>query len=191
MKVQATHKGHCQVCGSLQKLPNGRMAKHGYTTKHGFFEGTCAGSDKLPYQVSCELIPASIDAANNLLAPIADKIAMVAAQANEGKVVTSETDRDGFTTYTIHTVETANNTHSEGVTSVSIYFTNENGKRIEIACNWSVDDANEHVTVAQAATKFNRIQITRLQQKAAPINHFITVQTKRLADWVAADCIAI
>jgi hypothetical protein len=55
-KQKATHYGHCQVCGSRQKLPNGRLAKHGYTLEYGFFNGTCFGSNELPYELSCELV---------------------------------------------------------------------------------------------------------------------------------------
>jgi len=61
MAKKATHVGHCQWCGSLQKLPGGVLAKHGYTTRHGWFQGTCHGSGHLPYELSCGLIQASID----------------------------------------------------------------------------------------------------------------------------------
>lgn len=52
----ATHDGTCQICGSVQRLPNGRLAKHGYTTRWGFFEGVCPGSGDLPYEQSIGLI---------------------------------------------------------------------------------------------------------------------------------------
>ena len=60
-KSKATHIGECQVCGSFQKLPGGLMAKHGYTTRFNFFEGTCHGSDHLPYELSCDRIQAAAD----------------------------------------------------------------------------------------------------------------------------------
>lgn len=56
MASKATHKGHCQICGALQMLPGGRLAKHGYTTRWGFFEGVCTGSGELPYEQSIGLI---------------------------------------------------------------------------------------------------------------------------------------
>lgn len=52
---RATHVGHCQVCGSLQKLPNGRLSKHGYTRRWGFFEGVCSGAGELPWEVDCSV----------------------------------------------------------------------------------------------------------------------------------------
>lgn len=54
--MRATHSGTCQLCGRQQKLPNGRMAKHGYTVQWGFFEGTCPGSDGQPFELSKDLI---------------------------------------------------------------------------------------------------------------------------------------
>lgn len=57
---KATHQGHCQVCGHFQKLPNGRMAKHGYNVQFGFFSGTCSGSDYLPFELSIDRIERAI-----------------------------------------------------------------------------------------------------------------------------------
>ena len=54
----ATHYGTCQLCGSLQKAPGGRLAKHGYDVAYGFFNGVCRGSHELPYEVSCDLLVA-------------------------------------------------------------------------------------------------------------------------------------
>lgn len=55
--MKSTHKGHCQACGRLQMLPSGKLAKHGYNVKHGFFSGVCAGSGSLPFEQSYDLLP--------------------------------------------------------------------------------------------------------------------------------------
>lgn len=65
MPKKATNKGHCQVCGHLQKLPNGRLSKHGYTTRCGFFEGTCFGAEHLPFEQDISLIQQAIEAAKS------------------------------------------------------------------------------------------------------------------------------
>lgn len=46
MKVTHTHRGHCQLCVSVQAIDpeSGRIAKHGYTVEFGYFNGTCPGS---------------------------------------------------------------------------------------------------------------------------------------------------
>ena len=54
--MKATHYGTCQLCNSLQKAPNGHLAKHGYDVQYGFFNGICRGSNELPYEVSCDLL---------------------------------------------------------------------------------------------------------------------------------------
>lgn len=60
---KATHLGTCQICGSVQKLPDGALAKHGYTTRWGFFSGTCSGSGHAPFEQSCNLIQTAIKGA--------------------------------------------------------------------------------------------------------------------------------
>lgn len=51
-----THIGHCQACAKTHavSITSGAIAKHGYTTRFGFFMGTCGGSDHLPLEVSRE-----------------------------------------------------------------------------------------------------------------------------------------
>lgn len=57
MKNKATHIGTCQLCGCTQMLPNGRLAKHGYSVDYGYgFVGTCIGSGELPFEVSKDFI---------------------------------------------------------------------------------------------------------------------------------------
>lgn len=60
MSRKATHTGHCQLCGRMQKLPGDRLSLHGYTVEWNFFSGTCSGSSHQPYEMSCDLIVARI-----------------------------------------------------------------------------------------------------------------------------------
>lgn len=53
---KATHKGECQLCGRIQRLPKSKLSLHGYTVQWQMFEGTCLGSRELPYEQSCDLI---------------------------------------------------------------------------------------------------------------------------------------
>src|SRR4051812_45222720 len=63
MIKKATHAGHCQVCGHLQRLPGDRLSKHGYTVQLGCFQGTCFGSEHLPFQKDISLIERAIEQA--------------------------------------------------------------------------------------------------------------------------------
>jgi len=51
---QATHRGTCQICGSLHKVSkdNGKLAQHGYTKQFGWFSDSCWGSNNLPFEKS-------------------------------------------------------------------------------------------------------------------------------------------
>tara|TARA_R110002110_G_scaffold35127_2_gene118870 strand:+ start:1895 stop:2725 length:831 start_codon:yes stop_codon:yes gene_type:complete len=53
---KATTAGTCQICQRQQKLPGGILAKHGYTTRHGYFTGTCKGSDSAPLEETCDYL---------------------------------------------------------------------------------------------------------------------------------------
>lgn len=64
-KSKATHIGECQVCGSVQKLPEGVLAKHGYMVRFNCFEGTCWGSSHKPFEQDISLIEGAIARAKN------------------------------------------------------------------------------------------------------------------------------
>lgn len=67
--MKATHRGTCQVCSRVQKLPDGKLAKHGYQVLGGFFEGVCFGSHNLPLEQDKALVEKSIRwAAENWIA---------------------------------------------------------------------------------------------------------------------------
>ncbi len=87
---KATHKGTCQICGSIQMLPEGRLAKHGYTVKWGFFSGVCPGSHGLPFEQSTDLIEAHSNAVANQIRANDREIAGyedINAPANDGSSV--------------------------------------------------------------------------------------------------------
>lgn len=55
--MKATHRGTCQCCGALQKLPAGVLAKHGYeVARWGFFNGICQGAGEKPFEQDYSLI---------------------------------------------------------------------------------------------------------------------------------------
>ncbi len=74
--MKATHNGECQICGAKQALPGGRLSKHGYTVKWGFFSGVCHGAGELPFEQSKDAIAAVIA---NVETQIAETDAEIAA----------------------------------------------------------------------------------------------------------------
>lgn len=67
---KATHRGHCQVCNAIQKLPDNLLAAHGYRVEQrgfgGWFSGTCRGSHNLPFERDKRLVDESITNALSL-----------------------------------------------------------------------------------------------------------------------------
>ena len=68
MKTKATHYGTCQLCGSLQKLPNGVLAIHGYQVAWSQFHGTCHGTGQLPFEQSKDAAEAQLKRSEQYLA---------------------------------------------------------------------------------------------------------------------------
>jgi len=62
MTTASTHTGTCQACGRRQAVhvKTGMIAKHGYTTEYGFFNGTCGGSDHLPLELDTKVNVATV-----------------------------------------------------------------------------------------------------------------------------------
>ena len=83
--MKATHKGHCQYCNALQKLPNGVLSNHGYTVEYNFFNGICFGSGRLPYEQSCDLIADSIRYAITRKEELNAEIVRLSQPATEAK----------------------------------------------------------------------------------------------------------
>lgn len=80
---KATHSGTCQCCGSHQKLPSGKLSKHGYTVENGWFNGVCMGAGHEPIEVSKSLLPRIIAAIQSY---IDNRVALM-ADAKAGKTV--------------------------------------------------------------------------------------------------------
>jgi len=66
--MKATHKGTCQICGRLQKLPKGKLSKHGYRVQWGEFSGTCPGSEEQPFEESREVLGRFVERLKGMIA---------------------------------------------------------------------------------------------------------------------------
>lgn len=93
----ATHDGTCQLCGSSQKLPDGRLSLHGYTKQWGYFTGQCPGSRHLPYEVSCDLLPPRLASTKESIADLEAQIERLLKPAQSTKAWVKITTRMGRT----------------------------------------------------------------------------------------------
>lgn len=100
MAIAATHTGTCQLCGKRHMLPGGVLAKHGYTVDFGYFNGTCHGSDELPFEVSKDVAEASLAKAAARRDELLAKADAVSLTGNEDGTVwcaIRRKERDGRT----------------------------------------------------------------------------------------------
>ena len=91
MTTASTHTGICQACGRRQAVhvKTGLIAKHGYTTEYGFFNGTCGGSDALPLELDTTVNVATVEA---LIAFAAKQEAQAEGAIRTVPVTTYESD---------------------------------------------------------------------------------------------------
>jgi hypothetical protein len=83
VKNKATHRGHCQVCNRVQKLPNGLLAKHGYAVLGGYFEGTCYGSGHSPLELDKTMVIKSIEFTHKRIQEFNDAVLRWSVPATE------------------------------------------------------------------------------------------------------------
>lgn len=170
---KATHNGHCQICGSVQKLPASRLSKHGYTVKWGFFSGTCPGSDGKPFEVSTDLIERAIVNATQ-----AREVAL--AQAASLRAMT------GTTGYVLERVKGdiyADRRWQE--TEVSMR-TLEHRPDISIPCyvlDGKRKDLHMTGTPETIAAELRNSYARTFDERAADLQRYIDWQRERVASW--------
>lgn len=184
----ATHKGTCQVCGSLQKLPKGTLAKHGYTVDWGFFNGVCTGSHHLPFELSCDMIQGSIDRAKTMLAATQNEITDLAVPAPDTDKATVWMQRYRKATFSIKggyywdKVELTKSVHTmaDGYVSVRFEYATEKGaERVDAYTS----EGSYAKTMTDAVQHFNGCYSKVLVARAAKVADYIKWQTERVANW--------
>lgn len=184
---KATHKGTCQVCGALQKLPEGRLSTHGYTVKWGFFEGTCRGSHALPLELDCSLIAGSVEAAKAQKATTEGRIAELRAASGPVAPFRTYDERTGKYVWEDSTV-----------TSKEVAFLDGSGTYLTFSRTTKIDrravdglvkvesypgrNTIETIT-AWARDYFIKLELLPLITK---LEDYTRWQTKRLAEWKPA-----
>ena len=171
---KSTHSGHCQICGSLQKLPSGVLSKHGYTKQFGFFNGTCTGSDWSPFELSC------------------GRVAMVISQV-EGQVtkLTQDIDKLKIDLVLLSAVPFLQYRprHQGGpVEVIASVYQDVNGQNV-ININGTITSAIRHSlygTPRQIAEKLVDKRIGRLRDQINQRQQYIDWQRGRVENWVAA-----
>jgi len=184
-KNRAKFIGECQCCGHVQKLPNGRLSKHGYTKQWGFFSGTCLGADELPLEISKELVEDFIFAA------LIQKDNLKAAQAKAREV---PTEQKAWVHEYVHgtgyvpsgyqwryvDVEFVENVSQDGSYHWNTYsFVGVDGKDQKIEL-YSVDSKDVNTVIAH----LNEKKAVSLEATVKQIDQYVAWQTDRINKWV-------
>jgi len=166
-------------------LPNGRLAKHGYTTKWGFFSGVCRGSGELPLEVSCDLVKQSIVWAGKTHADTLDSVAL--ERASRDRVVMASLYLSGSWNqrggYTWTSVEVVGYDRIHGAVVVDA------ATKVRVVGDrdgYAHCDAMYHletVTLDDAAASLHHRYADYLQAKADQIAGYIAHQTRTVQVW--------
>ena len=178
MATKATHKGECQVCGSTQKLPDGQLSLHGYTTRWGFFSGTCSGARELPWELDSSLVADAVLSAQAQRDSMAKRVAELKADRNPAKVRVQWYSRDDYK-YKTAWVDT--DTIVEGDMGYWV---------APITAPWGTEAIARvgqnmyESTAIEAAYKANVQHADLIEQREiTSVDRYIEWQTVRLAKW--------
>jgi len=180
--AKATHNGTCQCCGSIQKLPNGVLSKHGYTVDYGWFNGTCKGAGHKPFEESTDLI-------DNLIELAQQRIDELNSQVNLLQESTDATD--------VWKHSYASHRHP---TRPSGYFWEKKAiiKKVRESDGyeyWSWDDGKdsysvnnnlgpcESISLEGIIKKENGKYVDKLQKETNQTKHYIIWQRERCVNW--------
>ena len=189
---KATHKGTCQVCGCLQKLPSARLSTHGYTVRWGFFSGTCHGTNALPFETDCSLIAASVAQAKGQLE--------ATRAAIESLIAGHDADADGlawFRTYVearyayvwewshvFATVVTTADGFQYTTFARSTKFVPRSKFEITADGHRKLQSVGFGSTIATVVADANANYVSQvLAPRVAQLEEYIRWQTQRLSEW--------
>jgi hypothetical protein len=169
----ATHRGTCQKCGALQKLPAGRLSKHGYTTKWGFFSGVCNGSHELPYEQSCDLIKGYINWAYDEKLRLLTWAVELETPATEPKAWVHD-----------YNVQSGRRYWRQAEIIIGPYgyaqYLGEDGKAKNAAGPFTKD-------VLGLASNLNRTRAYSIRREVAELDTYIKWQTERVTSWAPVE----
>jgi hypothetical protein len=189
--MKATHKGSCQGCGAVQKLPGGVLAKHGYTTRWGFFSGICGGSNWKPFETHTDLIERFVANAEEKKRNNEEFIAKLQAKPTEAKGwinvyrTGNHMQKSGY-----YWVETQFEMRQGKYDSKPVaYYLNPDPKREGQWLNCYTHAIQVDWTIHATATILDYVAVANAKKAAAvaaenvKIQEYINWQRKRIAEW--------
>lgn len=175
---KATHRGHCQVCNAIQKLPEDRLSLHGYTVQSrgwgGWFSGSCHGSHALPFERDKKLVVESIKRAREqAIAAHKESVKIANAYPNPAECWRHHYVNSGYVTgwIWIKVALLPGREDRPGFHPKYIYQETEHTIR------------NTFHDLDDAARAGNKNYAAHLQMQASQIRAYIEQQKERLKSW--------
>lgn len=166
----ATHVGTCQACGNQQKLPSGVLSNHGYTKQWGFFNGTCSGAKRLPFEQSCEYVKECIEGARLQIEDLRKKVESVRQSVSTAVKVQVYLGRSYGYVWIDGTVNFENKcvdyVHREKSGNIAFYDFSA----------WGTDE--------EVIKKINERFAKNLEKRISEFERYIEWQQTRIANWV-------
>lgn len=184
-KSKATHKGECQICGKVQKLPQGRLANHGYTVEWGMFQGTCPGSLALPYEQSCDLLKDRLLLIEQKLKRIRQYHQNLLQPATEpcGYVEVYFSDARVYGWVEAHLTEVQETNESNGYSWREVFATYKEGSQ-EKKQKLNLDfETQQQLNLLEIATSLNRKYAQEYQKQLNIMSNYLKWCQNRVNKW--------
>lgn len=192
-RVSSDEVGECQICGSIQKLPSGNLALHGYeVAKYGFFNGICPGSRNLPYEKSCDLVKQSIIDMKKRITDTKNEISKLMVVPKEPFAIVRYKEPKGYRIgrHMLCVIEE----NPIGVINISPVTTSN--KKIAEYPPMVIERENLSILGSYSLTKmsllqmahyFNKKYVSVLEGQISQMENFIENQKIRVSQWVLKD----
>ena len=199
-------KGHCQVCGSVQRIHNNgtnKIFNHGFTRSGGFGYWTsapCWGSSHQALEISCDIVEDTIARAYDIIEKIEVRVTAQEEETADMKWYVIGTDRkhnvkkyDAKVTDYNYDVKTYGNgstiyefnflvTPYNGMDPVWKQFQNQSYGKEKFQIVW---------TEAECLQYFRDVEIKKLNREINEMHEYARAQSEVLANWVAKPLITI
>ena len=184
---KSTHIGSCQCCGSIQKLPDGRLSTHGYHVRWGFFDGICRGTQVLPYERSCDLIKGFIESAQGRKADLEAYIASLLQPATEPRgwwhqYISGDghRSRSGYKWIKVE-LRKVEKSYADGTKYVEEVYVDHQGKEQALYRSGYYGYEKDLLVIA---TNLNALYVERdCKPMLEQLESYIKWQQKRVANW--------
>lgn len=196
-KNAATHSGHCQCCGRLQKLPGGVLSQHGYKVTHGYFSGVCRGARYKAFEEACDQVQRYIEEAKvyrAALVEIRDRLLMPATENLAWVHNYEQVGGYGRNSYVWRQVELLyTEKESHGCKWLDISFmapgTRDNGR---VTMRYlAPHDTRGAKTILEAVTVLNEKRANAYTREIGQLDSYIAWQQARVDGWKPAPLLPV